>query len=39
MTVQEVRLEFNLEVFIHDFKVMIICLIYLSSETQLYKAM
>lgn len=39
MTVEDMRLEFNLEVVIHNFKVIIICLIYLSSETQLCKTM
>lgn len=38
MTVQDNRLEFNLEVVIHDFEVIIICFIYLSSETQLCQA-
>lgn len=38
-TVQDMRLEFNREVAIHGFKVIIISLIYLSSETQLCKAM
>lgn len=38
ITVQDMRLEFYLEVVNHVFKVIIICLIYLSSETQLCKA-
>lgn len=38
ITVQDMRLEFYLEVVNHVFKVIIICLIYLSGETQLCKA-
>lgn len=37
--VQHMRLKFNVKVVIPDFKVIIICLIYLSSETKLCKTM
>lgn len=37
--VQDMRLKFNVKVVMPDFKVIIICLIYLSSETKLYKNM
>lgn len=37
--VQDTRLKFNVKVVILDFKVIIICLIYLSSETKLCKTM
>lgn len=39
MTVQDIRLEFNPQDVVRDFKVIIICLMYLRSETQLCKAM